>query len=132
MADGVFEGAGPETHRRERLAAGKVVIQSCGACQCATAQPVVLCPNCGAPDLAWQQASGRGTVYSVTVVRSGPGRDTPYCVALVDLEEGPRLMSRVEGLPPEEVRIGMAVTAEVVVPTEGEAFHIFRPAEVGA
>lgn len=132
MADAAFEGAGPESHLRERLSAGELVIQRCGACRSATAQPVVLCPKCGAPALSWEQSSGRGTVYSVTVVRSGPGRDAPYCVALVDLEEGPRLMSRVEGLPPEEVRIGVAVKAEVVVPPEGEAFHIFRPAGSGA
>ena len=132
MTQAVFEGAGPEQLFRERLAAGELTIQRCEACGAATAQPVVLCPTCGAAALVRNPASGRGIVYSVTVVRSGPGREKPYCVALVDLEEGPRLMSRVEDLAPEDVRIGMAVQAQVVVPPEGEAFHIFRPRETGA
>lgn len=129
MGEAAFEGAGPEATFRERLAAGVLALQHCGACGGVTAQPVVLCPDCGEPALSWRPASGRGRVHAVTVVRSGPGAETPYCVALVDLEEGPRIMSRVEGLPPDQVRIGFAVTAEVVRPPEGEAFHLFRPAE---
>lgn len=130
MGEAAFEGPGPEALFREQLAAGVLALQHCGACGAVTAQAVVLCPHCGEPGLEWRPASGRGIVYAVTVVRSGPGRDAPYCVALVELAEGPRIMSRVEGLPPEAVRIGQAVVAEVARPAAGEAFPIFRPAEL--
>ena len=53
-------------------------------------------------------------------------------MALIDLDEGARVMSRVEGVAPDAVHIGMAVAAEVVQPAEGEAYHIFRPAETQA
>jgi len=132
VTEAAFEGPGPDVRFREFLAAGELQLQYCAACAAVTAQMVVLCPSCGAPDLTWRRASGHGTVYSVTVVRSGPGRDAPYCVALIDLDEGARVMSRVEGVAPDAVHIGMAVVAEVVQPAEGEAYHIFRPAETQA
>lgn len=74
--------------------------------------PRVAEPATGARDLEWVQASGRGTVYATTVVRPKPP-EAPYNVVLVDLDEGPRVMSRVEGIDPESVSIGMAVKAYV-------------------
>ena len=68
--------------------------------------PRVAEPGTGCTDLEWVEASGKGTVYSTTVIRQKP--PTPnYNLALIDLAEGARMMSRVEGIPPEEVRIGM-------------------------
>lgn len=61
----------------------------------------------------WVEASGAATVYSRTIVRQRPERGGDYCIALVELAEGPRMMSRIVGAPPDAVRIGMAVTAEV-------------------
>ena len=62
----------------------------------------------------WFAPSGRATVYSITVVRRrDPEPD--YNVALVDLDEGPRLMTRIEGIAPDQVRIGMRVAARVVI-----------------
>jgi hypothetical protein len=55
----------------------------------------------------WQVSAGRGTVYSTTVVR--PRESAPYGVVLVDLDEGFRMMSRVVGVAPEDVTIGMRV-----------------------
>jgi hypothetical protein len=82
-------------------------------------------PLTGSTNLEWVEASGRGTVYSTTVVRQKP--PTPsYNVALIDLAEGPRMMSRVEGIAPEDVRIGMPVKARIV--REGEQpVVIFEP-----
>ena len=74
--------------------------------------PRVAEPVTGARDLEWVEASGRGTVHATTVVRAKPPQQ-PYNVALVDLEEGPRVMSRVEGIAPEAVRIGMKVQARI-------------------
>ena len=70
----------------------------------------------GPADLEWRTASGRGVVYSVTVVRrpAGEYRDSgPYALAYVTLEEGVRVLTHVIGIPPEEVRIGMPVRAVV-------------------
>lgn len=83
-------------------------------------------PGTGCTDLEWFEASGRGTVYSTTVIRQKP--PTPsYNLALIDLAEGPRMMSRVEGIDPDRVRIGMAVRAKVI--REGEKpLLVFEPA----
>jgi len=75
--------------------------------------PRVAEPGTGATDLEWVEASGRGTVYATTVVRQKP--PTPdYNVALIDLAEGVRMMSRVDGIAPQQVRIGMTVRARIV------------------
>jgi hypothetical protein len=70
-------------------------------------------PVTGCTDLEWVEPSGNGTVYSVTIVRQKPPA-SDYNVVLVDLAEGPRVMSRVEGAESKAVRIGMAVKARVV------------------
>lgn len=74
--------------------------------------PRVLEPGTGATDLEWVEASGDGIVYSTTTVRLKPPGEN-YNVALVDLAEGPRMMSRVVGVAPEAVRIGMKVRAKI-------------------
>jgi uncharacterized OB-fold protein len=83
-------------------------------------------PLCFSFDVDWVKASGRGTVYSVTVChRPAPGfeKDVPYNIVLIELEEGVRMMSTVVGCDNDEVRIGMAVevvfddvTADVTLP----------------
>lgn len=72
--------------------------------------PRTLAPGTGETDLEWVPASGRGTVYSTTVVRK---RDSSTNVALIDLAEGPRMMSRVTGIAPDAVTIGMKVRARI-------------------
>ena len=78
--------------------------------------------------LDWVEASGDGVVYSTTVVRRRPERGGDHNVALIDLAEGVRMMSRVEGPAPEAVRIGMAVRAYVGT-IDGRPAVLFRPAE---
>ena len=93
----------------EALAEGRLCIQRCGECHEYVFYPRSVCPHCMSAQLAWVLVSGRGTVYSYTVVhRAPPGfeADVPYVVALIELDEGPRLMTRLEA---DEVRIGMAV-----------------------
>ena len=107
----------PEQEYFEHLAQGRFMLQrsrSTGRC---IFYPRVAEPVTGATDLEWVPASGRGTVYAVTIARPRPPQPA-YNVVLVDLEEGVRMMSRVEGLAPEAVRIGMAVQARIV--TEGD------------
>jgi uncharacterized OB-fold protein len=87
--------------------------------------PRAVAPGTGAEDLEWVQASGLATVYSTTVVRVKPPAPS-YNVAIVELQEGPRLMSRVEGVAPQDVRIGMAVRARIVREQE-LAYVVFDP-----
>ena len=116
----------PEKQFDEFLAAGKFMLlrsRETGRCFWF---PRVAEPGTGCTDLEWVEASGEGTVYTTTVIRQKP--PTPdYNLALVDLAEGPRMMSRVEGIAPDQVRIGMKVRAKVV--KDGErSLVVFQPA----
>lgn len=88
--------------------------------------PRVAEPETGDVDLEWVEASGLGAVYSTTTIYPKPPT-APYNVALVDLDEGPRLMTRVEGVDPEAVRIGMRVRARVATSETG-LYVVFEPA----
>ena len=112
------------------LDAGKFEIQRCKACQQAIFYPRELCPHCGSDQLAWDQPSGKGTVYSTTVIRRKPDAGGDYNVALIDLAEGPRMMSRVEGVAPEAVHIGLRVQAHVAQ-KDGRGLVLFQPAAPG-
>ncbi len=93
---------------------GELRLQRCTACERFQFYPRIVCSHCGADSFEWQAVSGRGTVASFTVVRRGisPAYVAPYVVALIDLEEGPRLMSTVVGCEPEAVQVGAAVTVQ--------------------
>jgi uncharacterized OB-fold protein len=93
------------------LEKGKLVYQRCADCSAAVFYPRTLCPVCGSGALEWRESEGRGTVYATTAVHSR-NRD-PRNVVLVDLDEGFRMMSRVEDVPAEEVEIGTRVRFEV-------------------
>lgn len=121
---------GPERAYFAALRQGRFEIQRCSACRRHVFYPRVLCPHCGSDRLEWAAPCGRGTVYATTTVRRKPEAGGDYNVALVDLEEGPRMMSRVEGVAPAEVRIGMPVEATVKVAGEG-AIVVFVPAGAG-
>jgi uncharacterized protein len=116
----------PDVQFREFMEQGIFKIQRSRATGRCFFYPRVAEPGTGSTDLEWVEASGRGTVYSTTVVRQKPpGAD--YSVVLVDLEEGPRVMSRIDGIPPTSVQIGMNVKARIVV--EGSApILVFEPA----
>ena len=73
--------------------------------------PRVICPFTGSDRLEWRVSKGRGTVYATTIVH--PAEGAPFNVALIDCDEGFRLMSRVEDIPASEVKIGMRVKFRV-------------------
>lgn len=123
----VFQGDGPEKVYFDSLRKGEFRIQRCNACQGHIFFPRVICTGCGSSDLSWVKPSGRGTVYSTTVLRRKPQAGGDLNIAMIDLQEGPRMMSRVEGVSPDEVRIGLEVTADIVQ-DNGEPLVIFRPA----
>jgi uncharacterized OB-fold protein len=90
--------------------------------------PRVICPFTGSDDLEWRVSAGLGTVYATTVTH--PREGAPYNVALIDCDEGFRLMSRVEGVTPETVAIGMRVRFRVHKPAGDEpAYPVFLPLE---
>jgi uncharacterized protein len=90
--------------------------------------PRVICPFTGSERLEWRVSAGLGTVYATTVTH--PREGAPYNVALIDCDEGFRLMSRVEDLAPEAVTIGMRVKFRVHRPGGDEAaYPVFAPVE---
>ncbi|MGO9456933.1 MAG: Zn-ribbon domain-containing OB-fold protein [Acidimicrobiales bacterium] len=111
---------------------GELRIQECPACRHRQFYPRFLCTECGGTP-EWMAASGRGTVHTFTVVRRNLAppfdRLTPYVVAVVELDEGPRMMGNVTHCDPDRVRIGMEVTAYAVVADEGIGVPFWRPAE---
>lgn len=112
------------------LAQGRFMIQRSRSSGRFVFYPRVAEPGTGNEDMDWVEASGRGVVYATTVQRSRPPAvDLHLC--LVDLEEGPRMMSRVEGIPPGDVHIGMPVQA-VIRTQDGQPFVAFVPMERAA
>ena len=109
---------------------GRLVVQRCSSCGAHQLYGRDRCLVCRGP-VEWVPASGRGTVYSYTVIRQNyarPFRDQlPYVVALVDLAEGPRVMTNVVGCDPEEVSIGLAVRARFEVVSEAAGIALFEP-----
>ncbi len=112
---------GPEAEYRAHLVAGRFMLQRSRSTGRTVFYPRVLIPGTGERDLEWIEASGGGTVYAITVNRT---RDGAYNVALVDLDEGPRMMSRVEGV--ETVPIGTRVRARIVQ-EDGAPLVVFDP-----
>jgi uncharacterized OB-fold protein len=116
----------------EAAARGELLYQQCPACGHRQFYPRVVCTACGgAPD--WATASGRGKVHTYTIVRqngSMPFRDElPYVVAMIDLDEGVRMMGNVTGCSPESVRVGQRVEAYAVECGDGMAVPFWRAAE---
>ncbi len=108
----------------------RLMLKRCRACGRHHHYPRELCPHCGSNEVEWTQAKGTGSVYSYTVARrpAGPAFkvDTPYVVAIIELDEGARMMSNLVGIDPDQVRIGArvavqfdAVTPEVTLPKFG-------------
>ena len=115
----------PDKEYQGFLAAGKFMIQ-----RSVTSGRHVFYPRLAEPvtgsELEWVEASGRGMVYSVTTLRPKPPQ-AMYNLALIDLEEGPRLMSRVDGMPADQVRIGMVVRARIIQEND-KPLLVFEPA----
>ena len=112
-------------------AEGRLLFQACPRCGHRQLYPRPLCLECGATP-EWQEASGRGSVHTFTIVRqhgAPPFRDElPYVVAVVDLEEGVRVLSNLTDCEPESVHVGMAVEAHAALAAEGVGVPLFRPA----
>ncbi|MBA3741380.1 Zn-ribbon domain-containing OB-fold protein [Sporichthya sp.] len=110
-------------------ARGELRLQRCAACGVARFYPRLLCPECWSDSVGWFTASGDGTVYSYSVVHRAPSANfadaVPYVVALIDLDEGPRMLSNVEADDPEAVQIGDRVRVRFERVDENSAIPVF-------
>jgi hypothetical protein len=116
----------PDADYRRHLEAGRFMLQRSRGSGAFVFYPRVAEPGSGATDLEWVEACGRGSVYSTTIVRCKPPA-ADYNVALIDLVEGPRMMSRVVGIAAADVKIGMPVRARIVIDNDAPLV-VFDPA----
>jgi uncharacterized protein len=107
---------------------GELRLQKCNACQQVQFYPRIMCSHCQHQSLDWVVASGGGEIASFTVVRRGvsDAYPAPYIVALIDLEEGPRMMSHIVGADPVSVAIGDAVLVEFEEWSDEITMPVFR------
>jgi hypothetical protein len=113
-------------------AQGRLLIQRCAACARFQHYPRSLCTRCTGTDLSFEEVSGHGTVVTFTVCDRPLGARfvgrTPYVVALVDLAEGPRLMTNIVGCAATDVTIGMQVRVGFEDLGQGTWLPVFEPA----
>lgn len=115
-------------HYWQGCRAGELRLQQCNDCQQIQFYPRIMCSQCQHRSLNWVVASGRGEIASFTVVRRGVSEayPTPYIVALIDLEEGPRMMSHVVGSDAESVAVGDHVMVAFEDWSDEIAMPVFR------
>ena len=109
------------------------LVRHCNACGRDHYYPRPFCPKCWSDDVAWKEASGEGTVYTYSVVHVNdlppfPER-VPYVAAIVELDEGPRVMTNIEGVPFEDLRVGMPVVVDYKAISDDVTIPVFRAAE---
>ena len=106
----------------------ELVLQHCEACAHVLFYPRTHCDACQSDQLLWQPASGDGTIASYTIVRRGVSADfeAPYVIALIDLAEGPRMMSQIIDVEPEALAVGLAVSVDFAAWSEDITLPVFR------
>lgn len=110
----------------------ELLLQRCGSCGRVQFYPRVLCGGCGGRELEWMRASGLGRIRSFSLVRRpvspAYAAEAPYALLLVELEEGPTMMSTLTGCEPERAFVGMPVVVAFDDWPEGVTMPRFRPA----
>lgn len=114
----------------EAAAEGKVLYQECPACGNRQFYPRAMCTDCAA-EPEWREASGRGVVHTYTIIRQNwakPFREElPYVVAMVELEEGVKMMTNLTDVEIDAVEVGMPVEAYTVKVEDGLGVIFWRP-----
>ena len=109
----------------------KLLIQECKDCGVKIFYPRKICPECWSPNLSWSKASGRGKIFSYSVTMAGVedrfAADLPFILALVDLEEGVRMMTNIVDCKPDDISIGMDVEVVFEDVTEEITLPKWRP-----
>lgn len=115
----------------EGMDAGELRVQRCSACRTLRHPPAPACSECQSLEWDYVTTSGRGTVYSFVVMHYPeiPPFDYPNLIALVELEEGTRLVSNLVGVARRDVHIGMPVQVDITEVEPGFRLHSFRPVE---
>lgn len=101
----------------EAAARHELLIQRCGDCGEHYFYPRPLCPHCLSRNVSWVRASGRGKLHTFVINHRAPRKSPlppPFIVAIVELEEGPRMMSNLVGIEPDPERIHIDMPVEVV------------------
>ncbi len=110
---------------------GRLLIKKCNACGEVHHYPRPFCPSCWSEDVEWQEVSGRGTLYTYsTIFRNDLEPFSAwgaYVAAVVELDEGPRLMTNIVDAAPETLRVGMPVTVRYRDLTDEWAAPVFSP-----
>jgi len=112
---------------------GKLLIKRCSGCGKRHFYPRPFCPHCWSADVDWEEASGKATIYTYSIVRQNDlppwNERVPYVAAIVDLAEGPRMMTNVIGVDLEKVAVGMAVEVSFQKISDDVTIPVFRPAK---
>jgi uncharacterized OB-fold protein len=116
----------------DAAAEGRLLVRRCAACGRAHHYPREFCPHCWSDDVAWERASGRAALYTWSVVHRNDlppfGARTPYTAAVVDLAEGPRMMTEIVECAEADLRIGMDLEVSFRAEDGGVVVPVFRPA----
>ena len=107
---------------------GVLMIKTCNACGEAHYYPREICPHCGSTDTEWREASGKGTIYSYSVMRRA---EIPYVIAYVTLDEGVTMMTNIVDADFDAIAIGKAVEVTFRETEGGMALPVFRLAGEG-
>lgn len=107
---------------------GELLLQHCDHCEHVVFYPRTHCDACQGDALSWLPASGEGTIATYTVVRRGVSADfpAPYIIALIDLAEGPRMMSQIIDADPDTVSSGLSVTVDFESWSDSIRLPVFR------
>ncbi len=126
----------PETqHYWDGAKAGELRLQKCDACAKTYFPPRPFCPGCGSRKVSVFRASGKGKLYSYVIShRPAPGFTPPYCIAVVELDEGPRLMSNIVECEqtPEALQLDMKLEVTFEKLDDDISLPLFKPARRSA
>jgi uncharacterized protein len=120
----------PETqHFWDGTARGELLLQRCRDCKTIYFPPQPFCPSCSSDDVEVVRASGRGSLSSYVInQRAAPGFEAPYVIAVVELEEGPRLLTNLVGVEPDPQLLPLDLPLEAVFESFGDVrLPFFRP-----
>ncbi|MFM9938544.1 MAG: Zn-ribbon domain-containing OB-fold protein [Hyphomicrobiaceae bacterium] len=122
----------PETqHFWDGAKAGDLLLQSCNDCSKTYFPPRPFCPKCGSRSVKTVKASGKAKLHSFVIHhRPAPGFDPPYAIAVVELAEGPRMMTNIVGCPqtPEALKVDMNLEVTFEKQTDTISLPFFKPA----
>lgn len=109
------------------LAEGRLLLRWCRACECAHWYPRALCPYCSSHETEWRQASGKGTIYSFSIMRRV---SKPFAIAYVKLAEGPTMITNIVESGFESIAIGKPVELKIgTLPGEDDPLPLFKLAD---